>query len=313
MPAVPRRTLLGALLAATAACGDTGPHGRIKLATGPTGGPYAVFGRRLADEIHRAHGDLTVQVLTTAASVANLRMLRDGQADLALALADSAADAAAGTATFRQGRVPVTALARLYLNYLHLVVPADSVIHAPARLAGHTVSIGAAESGTSVTAERVLAAAGVRDQVRTVRLGLEESAGALRDGEIAAFFWSGGSPTRAIADLARRTAVRLVPLGDLAAGLRHRYGPVYESVALPAGAYGQPGPTPTVGTPSYLVCRAGLGRDTAHAVTGVLFTRRDRLPVPDAPGSRLDERYAIGTGTVPLHPGAAAYYRSVYG
>ncbi|WKX68846.1 TAXI family TRAP transporter solute-binding subunit [Streptomyces sp. XD-27] len=315
MPAVPRRPLLALALAAAGGlaggCDASGPRGTIRLATGPEGGPYAVFGSRLADEVHRAHGELTVRVLTTAASVENLRMLDDGRADVAPALADSAADAAAGRGAFRR-RVPVAALARLYLNYLHLVVPADSAIYEPAQLAGRTVSLGAAGSGTSVTAGRVLDAAGVRS-VRDARRGLGESVAALRGGAVAAFFWSGGAPTQAITALARELPVRLIPLGDLAPRLRRAHGPVYESVAIPAGAYGHGGPTATVGTPSYLVCRAGLGDDIARAVTEVLFERRDRLPVPDAPGSRLDERYAIGTGTVPLHPGSAAYYRSVHG
>ncbi|MER6146110.1 TAXI family TRAP transporter solute-binding subunit [Streptomyces sparsogenes] len=317
MPALPRRRLLtltaGCALAAgpLQGCAGDGPTGRVRLATGPRGGPYAIFGSRLADEVHRAHDRLTVRVLTTAASVENLRMLGDGRADLALALADSAADATAGRGIF-PGPAPVAALARLYLNYLHLVVPADSPIEEPGQLAGRTVSLGAAESGTSVTAGRVLAAAGVR-RVHSVRLGLDESIAALTGREVAAFFWSGGAPTRAIARLARRRPVRLVPLGGLAPALRREHGPVYESVSIPAGVYGLRAPVATVATPSYLVCRAGLADDTARAVTGVLFEARDRLPVPDAPGSRLDERYAINTGTVPLHRGAAAYYRAVYG
>ncbi|MER7790565.1 TAXI family TRAP transporter solute-binding subunit [Streptomyces sp. NPDC097640] len=316
MSAVPRRRLLTLTAGALATgplqgCSGDGPPDRVRLATGPRGGPYATFGSRLADEVHRAHDRLTVRVLTTAASVENLRLLADGRADLGMALADSAADATAGRGSFSRP-APVAALARLYLNYLHLVVPADSPIREPGHLAGRTVSLSAAESGTSVTAGRVLAVAGVR-RVRTVQLWLDESITALKAREVAAFFWSGGAPTRAIAQLARRYPVRLVPLGGLAPALRREHGPVYESVSIPAGVYGLRAPASTVGTPSYLVCRTALAADTARAVTGVLFEARARLPVPDAPGSRLDERYAIGTGTVPLHRGAAAYYRAVYG
>ncbi|WP_432585472.1 TAXI family TRAP transporter solute-binding subunit [Streptomyces sp. HD1123-B1] len=308
---VSRRVFVALAAVGLAGCEEAEPPGRVRLATGPRGGPYAIFGSRLADEVHRTHPQIDVRVLTTAASVENLRMLGDGRADVALSLADSAADAAKGRGPFRRP-VPVAALARLYLNYLHLVVPADSSIRRPSDLSGRTVSLGAAESGTSVTAGRVLEVAGVRDE-RAVRLGLGESADALAAAEVDAFFWSGGAPTRTIAQLARRRPVRLIPLDGLAAALRRRHGSVYENASIPAGIYGLHGPTATVGTPSYLVCRAGLATATARALTAVLFDRRDRLPVPDAPGSRLDERYAIGTGTVPLHPGAAAHYREVYG
>ncbi|GAA3046052.1 TAXI family TRAP transporter solute-binding subunit [Kitasatospora albolonga] len=310
MPAVPRRALLlGAAAAVTAGCSVSGPRGALRLAAGPEGGPYRAFGQRLAEEVHRAHPGLTVEVLATPASVRNLRLIDTGGAELGLALADSATDAVAGRGAFARP-VAVAALARLYLNHLHLVVPAASAVLTVAQLAGLRVSLGAEESGTSVVAERALAAAGVRAAVRL--LGTAESVAALRAGELDAFFWSGGVPTPAITELAERTPVRLVPLEAAAVELRRAHGPVYESVSIPAGSYRQPAPTPTVGTPSHLLCAAGLDAGVVRAVTEVLFRRRDDLLAPDAPGSRLDERYAIGTGAVPLHPGAAAYYRSVY-
>ncbi|MGK5555409.1 TAXI family TRAP transporter solute-binding subunit [Actinomadura kijaniata] len=301
-----RRAFL--LLTAGTAAGCTGGGGDaapLRLATGPAGGPYGVLGDRLAAELRRA--GRRVRVVPTAASVANLELLAAGRADLGFALADSADDAV------RLHHRPVAALARVYLNYVHLVVPADSPVRAPADLAGRPVSIGARGSGTSVTAARVLASAGLRKPARTLRLGLDDSLAALRQGRIAAFFWSGGVPTAALDAFARHTRVRLVPLDRLVAPLRRAHGPVYESATVPARSYGAGTPVATIGTASYLLCRADLpGRD-AHAVTELLFTRRDRLQAPDAPGGRLDRRYAIGTGTVPLHPGAARYYRSVYG
>ncbi|MER5862735.1 TAXI family TRAP transporter solute-binding subunit [Kitasatospora sp. NPDC002040] len=291
-------------------CSAPSPRGVLRLAAGPEGGPYRTFGLRLAEEIGRAHPGLTVEVLSTAASVRNLRLIGEGGAELGLTLADSAADAVAGRGAFDRP-VPVAAIARLYLNYLHLVVPADRPVPAVGELAGRRFSIGADGSGTAVVAERVLAAAGATPAGARL-LGPAESVAALEAGELDAFFWSGGVPTRAITGLAERLPVRLVPLAAQAAALRTAYGPVYEAVSIPLGAYRQAAPTPTVGTPSYLVCAAGLDPEIARAVTEVLFRRRDHLQTPDAPGGRLDERYAIGTGTVPLHPGAARHYRAVH-
>ncbi|SDG74344.1 hypothetical protein SAMN05421505_107154 [Sinosporangium album] len=283
-----------------------GPPAPLRVATGPAGGPYAQFGSRLATEL--GHGGLAVRVLTTGGSVANLAMLADGRADLGFTMADSADDAvnaANGPA--------IAAIARLYMNYLHLVVPTGSPVTTPGQLAGHTISVGANGSGTAVTALRLLAAVGLHPPARTLRLDLEESIEALLAGRVQAFFWSGGVSTPALAAFARRVPVRLIPLGSLAPALRRAHGPVYESTLVPAGQYGSRRPVPTVGTPSYLLCPAALPYDAAHRITAMLFENRDRLEAPDAPGSRLDLRYAIHTGAVPLHPGAARYYRSVYG
>ncbi|MEU4542948.1 TAXI family TRAP transporter solute-binding subunit [Nonomuraea dietziae] len=275
----------------------------LRFATGPTGGPYEVLGDRLATELRRR--GLTVRVVKTAASIENLAMLADGRADLGLSLADSADEAV------RVRGAPVSALARMYMNYVHLVVRKDSGILRIEDLAGRAVSIGAQGSGTAFTAERVLAKAPLKEPARTSRLGLDESLGTLAAGGVDAFFWSGGVPTPALARV--RRSIRLLPLDTLVPELRRAYGPLYESAIVPAEEYELPGPLPTIGTPSYLVCATSLPDEVAFSVTETMFASRDRLEAPDAPGGRLDRRYAIGTGAVPLHEGAARYYRSVYG
>ncbi|GAA2403206.1 TAXI family TRAP transporter solute-binding subunit [Actinomadura vinacea] len=309
-----RRTLLRAAAlsalapAAAAGCASGGGKGVLRLATGGPGGPYEALGARLAAEL-RGHG-FAVRVIPTAASVANLTLLAEGRADLGFALADSAEDAV------RARRLPVAALARLYMNYVHLIVRADSQVTAPADLAGRTVSIGGEGSGTAVTAERILAVAATGRGARRphiVRRGLHESLGALRRGEIEAFFWSGGVPTPALEAFRRVTPIRLIALDELVGPLRRAHGPMYEEASVPARSYGLAARVLTVGTPSYLVCRDAMGTEDVRSVTRILFSSRERLQAPDAPGGRLDERYAIGTGSVPLHPGAARYYRSVYG
>lgn len=299
---ITRRALLGAAVVAAGCAGSGGRRTEVRLATGQVGGPYEGLGDRLAEELRR--DGMGVRVLRTAASVENLAMMADGRADVGFSLADSADDAV------RVRKQAVSALARMYLNYVHLVVRADSGITEIGRLAGRAVAIGQQGSGTAVSAMRVLAAARLEPPPRAVRLDLDGSIKALRSGAVAAFFWSGGVPTPALAALGD---IRLVPLESLVPVLRRDFGPLYEDASVPAGAYGDAAPVPTVGTPSYLMCRATLAEDVAFTVTETLFRARDRLQAPTAPGGRLDERYAIGTGVVPLHPGAVHYYRSVYG
>ncbi|WP_223167968.1 TAXI family TRAP transporter solute-binding subunit [Nonomuraea sp. SYSU D8015] len=299
---ISRRALLAAAVLAAGCSGGGARPVELRLATGQVGGPYEGLGDRLAAELRRE--GMGVRVLRTAASVENLAMMADGRADVGFSLADSADDAV------RVRRRPVSALARMYLNYVHLVVRQDSGVTEIGRLAGRAVAIGQHGSGTSVTALRVLAAARLDPAPQVVRLDLDGSVKALRSGGVEAFFWSGGVPTPALAALGD---IRLVPLDSLVPVLRREFGPLYEDASVPAGAYGAAAPVPTVGTPSYLMCRTTLPEDVAHTITETLFRARDRLQAPTAPGGRLDERYAIGTGVVPLHPGAIRYYRSVYG
>ncbi|GGV76953.1 hypothetical protein GCM10010294_43830 [Streptomyces griseoloalbus] len=75
---------LGAALAGDASRQDPGPSGEPLLATGEPTAFYPAFGRLLAAEIERAHPRLSCRLRTTAGSIANIELLRDGHADLAL-------------------------------------------------------------------------------------------------------------------------------------------------------------------------------------------------------------------------------------
>ncbi len=97
------------------------------------------------------------------------------------------------------------------------------------------------------------------------------------------------------------------------APLRERHGPVYTAVTLPAGVYGLREPVGTIGVGNYLLARADVDAGVVRGLLRVVFDQwRDLLREVTA-GPRLEPRFAISTGQVPLHPGAAAYYRSVYG
>lgn len=286
----------------------------LRFATGPAGGPYNAFGQALAKAVAASDHRLEVVPVTTSASVDNLRKLDDGAAELALAMADVAEDAVLGRESFSRP-VPVTALARVYVNYTHLVVPADGPVRSVKDLAGRPVAAGAAESGAQVVAARLLRAAGLTGErsVRALRLGLAESVKALREGTVDALAWSGGVPTPALAALAREVPLRFLALDGYVGALRGTYGPVYTAVTLPTGAYGLREPVGTIGVGNYLTARADVPERAVRELLQVVFDQWRVLLREVTAGARLEPRFAISTGRVPLHPGAAAYYRSVYG
>lgn len=312
-----RAALLGAGPASVlAGCSeDTGPARRLRFATGAPGGPYNAFGKALAAQAARTVPRLRVTPVSTSASVDNLLRLGAGSADLALAMADAAEDAVRGRPPFPGPAARVTALARVYVNYTHLVVPARGPVRSLRDLAGRSVATGAAGSGGQVLAGRLLRIAGLTGDraVRQRRLGLAASVDALRDGTVDALIWAGGVPTPALSELARRFPLRFLPLEAEAKTLRDRYGPVYTAVTLPAGVYGLTEPVGTIGVANYLLARSGVPSQAAREVLWVVFDRWRVLLDEVTAGARLEPRFAVATGDVPLHPGAVAYYRSVYG
>jgi TRAP transporter TAXI family solute receptor len=283
----------------------------LVVAAGEPGGVYHAYGEGLAAAA-RARLGATVTVRSTAASVENLRLVASGEADIGFALADVAACAARGGPPFARP-LRVVALARLYDNYVHVVVRADAPIHRLTDLAARRVSVGAAESGTALMADRLLSLAGVDPQAGIIRYTtpIAESAAALRQGSIDAFFWSGGLPTQAVAELAKATPIRLLNLAEYVEPLRERYGEYFSELSIPADTYGIGHEVATIGVPNYLVVSDTMPVPVAEAVTRLLFDAKRDLVAAHPEAMHLNRRVAIATFPLRLHPGAALYYRSV--
>jgi TRAP transporter TAXI family solute receptor len=309
------RVVAAAALVLVAGCADDTPsyqRGPLTIATGNRGGVYVAYGRGVAEAVNDRLDGVDATVVMTAASVDNLTMIGDGRAQLAFTLADSAALAVEGTAPFT-AKQEVRALARLYDNYTHLVVRSNSAIRSLADLRGHAVSTGATGSGTELIAIRLLELNGIdeTDGITRRRLNIDESAAALRAGEIDAFFWSGGLPTGAVSTLAAKTPVRLIDLADFVEPLRDRYGDFYSERSVPASAYGLRVQVATIGVPNYLVVPTTMDEGLAYHLTKLLFSSRATLVRAHEVAQQLHRRGAIATTPVPLHPGALRYYREV--
>jgi TRAP transporter TAXI family solute receptor len=284
--------------------------GAVVIATGGTKGVYFQYAQSL---VRASHGRLgQVRLLDTSGSVHNVGLLAQGQATFAICAADAAMDGYAGRGPFGEP-VPLRAVARLYDDYIHLVVPAPSAVHSLGDLRGLRVSMGPEGSGTAVIADRLFGVAGLdphRDIDRRV-LGINDSVAALQAGTIDAFFWSGGLFTGGITELGNSMAVRLVSLGEAATALRTRYGGVYRTGTIPAGTYrGVDSTVTTVAVPNLLVTRDSTSAATVQRVLDALFASAAQVARDIPAAVQLDPRSAAFTGRLPLHPTATSYYRT---
>src|SRR5256884_9430266 len=189
----------------------------LNIVTGGTGAVYIVYGAGLADLLNRKLGT-AASAQSTTASVDNMKLIRDGKADVAFTLADTAYDAVNGKGSFASPEKPADAkaLAVVYSNLTHLVVKDGGGINIVTELKSKRVSMGSAGSGTEIIANRTLEAYGLdpANDILRERLGAQDSANALRDGKIDAFFFSGGLPVPAGLDLSTGTKIKMVDLAD---------------------------------------------------------------------------------------------------
>jgi TRAP transporter TAXI family solute receptor len=299
-----------------AACGGGGAQARyLSIATGGTGGVYYPYGGGIAKILNERLPGVRATAEVTAASVDNLKFIRDGRADIAFTLADTLADAVNGRGAFAgTSPLPVASLAVLYANYTQLVTLASSGIRRVADLRGKVVSTGAPGSGTEVIAVRLLNAAGL-DPARDVRrqaLGASESADALKDGKLDGFFWSGGLPSPAVQDLSHTPGItiRLVPNAELVPALQRDFGSLYFTLEIPRAAYPRlDAPVAVVGVANVLVVNTSMPDDLAYDITRILFESQSELAAIHPEARHLSLGTAVTGSPAQYHAGAVRYYR----
>lgn len=306
---------LGLLLWWLLPLGEAPPSGTITFSTGTPSGVYQKYGSLLDNEIHKDMPDLKVELKNSDGSQENVRLVATGKSDFAIAAADA-------VETYQQngdpGATQLRGVARLYDDYVQLVVPANSDIRTVQDLEGKRVSIGAADSGVRLIADRVLRAAGIDPDkgIQPRAEGINTGPDLLGHG-LDAFFWSGGLPTDGLTQLAKRSTFRFIPIEpSLVAKLRAqgestRY---YRATNMPASAYPSIQGTkavPTMAVSNLLITRKDMDPRLTEWLTRTVIRSRDGIGHDVHSAQLVDVRTAIYTDPVPLHDGARSYYRSV--
>ncbi len=301
----------------------------VRIGTGPTGGSYFPIGGIIANLISSPPGSmacaaggscgvpgLIISAISTEGSVENIVGLTAGNLDMALVQADVAKLAYLGQGPFAEEPPHRTlrAIASLHPEAVHVVTSAASGIDSIGALRGKRVSLGARRSGTRVTAGMVLAGFGLNpDKVVPVYEGLNRSTDMLADGEIDAFFMVGGYPMATVQYAAEANSIRLVPIdGKNADALQAQFS-FFSRTTIPADTYHDIAATPTLSVRANLVVDASMDEDLVYAVTRALWLPENlEVLSRDLPENlRVEAKNAISGIALPLHPGAARFYREV--
>ncbi|WP_432143968.1 TAXI family TRAP transporter solute-binding subunit [Streptomyces sp. bgisy084] len=290
------------------------PGGRVTLATGVPTGVYARYGELLKQDLARDLPEVDLRLARSEGSIDNLRQLVAGRAEYSIATADA-------VATYKirgePGADRLRACARLYDDYVQLVVPKGSPVRSTKDLRRLRVGVGTDGSGVQLITRRLLEAAGLdfATDIKPVRVGIDRMPQLLEQHKLDAFFWSGGLPTTAVQQLAQRFPVRLVPLGDLSEAL-HRQGErtrYYRAAVMPADAYprAQGGQAvKTIAVANLLVTTDRQDAALTEGITRTVIDSRDWIGRQVHAAQKVDLRTAVFTDPLELHTGARRYYVS---
>ncbi len=285
----------------------------INVLTGGTSGVYYPVGSALATLYGEKIPGVKAQVQSTKASVENLNLLQQGKGELALALGDSVKFAAEGNADagFPKPLDKLRGIAAAYPNYIQIAASAESGIKTLADLKGHSLSVGAAKSGTELNARAILDAAGMsyKDMSKVEYLPFAESVELQKNRSLDATLQSAGLGVASLKDLSTSMATTIVAIPPAVA---EKLGAPYVAGTIPKGTYeGQTEDVPTVAVMNYFVTSSDVSDETAYEMTKIMFENLPTLVAAHKSAAGITLKTALTGMPIPLHPGAEKYYREV--
>lgn len=301
---LPRRGVLaaglaGALLPALGCEGPQvpAPDSPLRLATGPEGAVYREIGQAIADVVNREWPQAQLELLYTDASWENIRLLNRGEVELVLMNIDIAESEGSGA----------LALGRLFESVFHVVVPADAGVRSLWDLDGREIACGLPLSGSRFTAQAIFEVVGIRPRLRDYSQAA--SATALMDGEVEAVVSLTGMPTPALAQLGEHGGFALLSLADVVEEVVAATPMHYMPVTVPVSMYPGLGSAQTLAVPTLLGADARLPEEIAWRLTGLVFDHAAELSQVRPEAGQINVRTGAATVPVPLHPGAARWFR----
>lgn len=284
------------------------------FATGGSTGTYYAYGGVIANVFSEKVPNVKLTVQSTGASKANIFSLDDNEAQIGFVQNDVMDYAMKGESLFKEDGAITSfaAVAALYPETCQIV--GAKGLTSVADLKGKNVSVGDAGSGVEFNATQILAAYGIdiNKDITKHNLSFGDSAEALKDGKIDAFFCVAGAPTTAITELATTNDISILSVDKEHADQLKKDFPFYSDITIPANSYkGVDAEVQTVAVKATIICRNDLPEDAVYNLVKGIFDNKDMIAESHAKGKLLDPNYAVEAISVPFHPGAEKYFKEI--
>ena len=316
MSRIARTLVMAALAAGSAAASVTTAHAQqfFRIGTGGTAGTYYPVGGMIANAVSQP-GKIVVTAQASNGSVANVNGIAGGAMESGFSQSDVATWAQKGTGIF-EGKPHVPGLrliANLYPESVHVVVRKDLGAKSVADLKGKRVALDEPGSGTLVNARAILAAYGLKESdIKPEYIKPNQAGDKLKDGSLDAFFFTGGSPAGAIAELASSGAgIDILPIEGAAADALKKSTGFFADDSIAADTYKGVGAVKTLAVGAQWVTSDKADEATVYEITKALFgeAAQKQLASGHAKGKFITRENAVKSAGIPFHPGAEKFYK----
>ncbi|MEU3282755.1 MULTISPECIES: TAXI family TRAP transporter solute-binding subunit [Streptomyces] len=306
----------------TAACsqpaesgrGDGGDAARISIATGTTAGIYYPMGGAMAEVINRKAEGVEASAETTGGSVQNLRLIADGQSDMAIAQSDVVHQAHHGQGEFSGNPVKTQTLMVLYPNVYHAVSLQsrhDALgLDCFRDIKGKRFSVGAPGSGNELATNLVFDALDMSPDkdIKRQRYAYAETARALREEQIDAGSWVVGEGHGSLRELEATDALHLIPMcEDEAAEVTEKY-PFYNKHTIKGSTYSTvKEDVSTLALWNVVAVPTDMSEERGYQLARTLYENAASLNKVYEAGAEYLVLENLAKSPVPLHPGVIRY------
>ena len=286
----------------------------FRIGTGGTAGTYYPVGGMIANAVSQP-GKIVVTAQASNGSMANVNGIAGGSIESGFSQADVATWAQKGTGIFEgKPNVPnLRLIANLYPESVHIVVRKGLNVKSPADLKGKRVALDEPGSGTLINARIILAAYGVQESdIKPEYIKPNQAGDKLKDGSLDAFFFTGGAPAGAIAELASAGGgVDILPIDGAAAEALKKSSPFFSDDTIAAETYKGVGQVKTLAVGAQWVTGDKADANTVYEITKALFSdaAQKALAAGHAKGKFITKENAVKSAGIPFHPGAEKFYK----
>ncbi len=317
-------TATAAAIALSATQASAADNRNYILATASTGGTYYPVGVAIATlskvKLEPKFG-LSLSAISSAGSGENIKLLRENQAQLAILQGLYGAWAWNGEGPLESSgkQTELRSISMLWQNVEHFVLKTDlaktGTVADLKDIEGtnHKFSIGKKNSGTEGSGRQLLKGLGVQtDDFSLAYMGYGASADAMQNGNIDGMNTPAGVPVSAVTRLyaSMGDKVQVLDFTDEQMKAANGNYKLWTRYQIPANTYpGQTKPINTVAQPNFLASRADLSEEDVYQLTKSIYENLAYLSAIHKATAVMSLEKAIAGLPVPLHPGAARYYR----
>ncbi|WP_286220084.1 TAXI family TRAP transporter solute-binding subunit [Marinobacter apostichopi] len=295
-------------------------EGNYVMGTATTGGTYYPVGVAISTLIKvklEPQTNISVSAISSAGSGENLKLMDEGQIQFGILQGLYGAYAWNGTGPVPQAYKNLRSVSMLWQNVEHFVVRNSVVdtgtISDMTNLYDESFSIGARNSGTEGSGRFILGKVGIDlEQVDIAYLGYGPSADAMQNGNIDGMNIPAGVPASAVTRAYANLGDDITTLDFTAEQLAQVNSDfeLWTPYTIPAGTYpNQDKDINTIAQPNIMAARADVSEEDVYQITKTIYANLPFLNNIHPATKAMALEKAIAGLPMPLHPGAARFYR----